>query len=51
MGRREERGKTKKEEGAKWGEDGRKEVRTGKGRRVTNVSTGSLKIEARRSQV
>lgn len=33
------------------GGDGRKEVKAGKGRRVTNVVTGSLKIEARRSQV
>lgn len=41
----------KKGEGVKWGEDGRKEVRAGKERRVTNVITGSLKIEARRSQV
>lgn len=48
---KKERGKIKKGEGVKWGEDGRKEVRAGKERRVTNVITGSLKIEARRSQV
>lgn len=48
----EREGEDKEGGGVKWGGgDGRKEVKAGKGRRVTNVVTGSLKIEARRSQV
>lgn len=47
----EREGEDKEGRGVKWEEDGRKEVRAEKGRRVTNVITGSLKIEARRSQV